>query len=776
MKKIILLVIALMPLFFTDATVAQVPVSFHLEGSGPGARQAATQQFTTVNGVQDATTVGLAAAVSACGLTNCTVQVRSALSLSDSLSIPKNVGLQILAGGSINVPSGKSLTVAAPIYAGIYQIFTGTGNVFFYGGVSAEKVYPQWFGAMGNAKASGFTCTAGNAAITIANAAGAGAWVAGDSITLTGAGPSGKNYTTTVVSFTGSSMVVATAPSTTVSTLSPAYNVDDSAALNRWASSIRGTSYVGQFPNATAGYQMTANLGPGTLYVPKGQYNVCSAPVVIYSGAVVTFEAANTSHSAVFVQCNVNIPVIQVNPNNFDPAGNMTTSGEGVNTFNNVNIRGSYIIGNLDTPAIQFLNARNVVSDTHLNNLMCESIAGTCIVVGFRTSTSGTVSAGSTSIPVLKGSTLVNGTPIQIVGAGAGGTTLNATVVSGGGTNSLVISPATSTTVSNAIVQPATDFYGLIVNNPEVDFAGSHFFESKYNASGTIWIDNGEIFNPIYGAVFLNSSNVSLRWTNNKCFGCGQPRGVTDLKSHAIYTIDNSGSKTADIVIENSAFYPLSGPLGGNTFGGNIQVQNARSLDIHDSQLWDVDNSGNNKGIVTIANSLVNITGNTVSMSTFSSSAANSSLVEFCCNASDAAEEAVVTGNNFYNSNASKRLAQGIHFDVAPILGRFALNNYAGIASPSNSGAASTVMQRVGSFTMTNATSDTFTGASTGAMENIRMLGIGSECMAQPENSTAAAISSSVFIAPVIATGVVTVHHTATGAAGAQFLITCSAN
>lgn len=186
-------------------------------------------------------------------------------------------------GGSINIASGQYLQISGPFSADLYQVFYGAGSVYFYGGVSSTKeVYPQWFGAMGNAKSSGFTAGAGNTTITLGSYVGSGPWVAGDPITLMGAGPSGANLTTSVVSVNSgnTSLVVLVAPSTSVSALSPAYNVDDSAALNKWASSIRGSAYTGQFSGSVAAYQMTSSLGPSVLYVPKGTYNVCSLPVV----------------------------------------------------------------------------------------------------------------------------------------------------------------------------------------------------------------------------------------------------------------------------------------------------------------------------------------------------------------------------------------------------------------------------------------------------------------------------------------------------------------
>jgi hypothetical protein len=153
----------------------------------------------------------------------------------------------------------------------------------------------------------------------------------------------------------------------------------------------------------------------------------------------------------------------------------------------------------------------------------------------------------------------------------------------------------TSTSVTNAAVYPTNDVYGLIIHNPEVDTA-QVFLQTLYNASGTVWVDNGEIFQAIYGAAVINSAAMSLRWTNTVCYGCGQPNfNNPDDITHAIHWKDSTQSKSADVVINNSAFYPLPGPLGPNTWGGNIYIAYAHGVDIHDSQLWDVDNWSNYK-------------------------------------------------------------------------------------------------------------------------------------------------------------------------------------
>lgn len=54
--------------------------------------------------------------------------------------------IKVIPGASINVASGKTLTMPVP-EAGHYQIFSGTGTVAF---VSSGSVYPTWWGAIGD--------------------------------------------------------------------------------------------------------------------------------------------------------------------------------------------------------------------------------------------------------------------------------------------------------------------------------------------------------------------------------------------------------------------------------------------------------------------------------------------------------------------------------------------------------------------------------------------------------------------------------------------------
>ena len=67
--------------------------------------------------------------------------------IDDDLTIPSNISLHIVPGALLEISSGKTLTIAGNIYAGIGQIFSGSGTVSFS---SATTVYPEWWGATGD--------------------------------------------------------------------------------------------------------------------------------------------------------------------------------------------------------------------------------------------------------------------------------------------------------------------------------------------------------------------------------------------------------------------------------------------------------------------------------------------------------------------------------------------------------------------------------------------------------------------------------------------------
>ncbi|MCU1291576.1 MAG: hypothetical protein JWP08_426 [Bryobacterales bacterium] len=70
--------------------------------------------------------------------------------VSASLSIPREVNLQVSEGATIAIPAGATLTIQGSVSAGSYHIFSGLGLVSFSGNRSLSTVDAKWWGASGD--------------------------------------------------------------------------------------------------------------------------------------------------------------------------------------------------------------------------------------------------------------------------------------------------------------------------------------------------------------------------------------------------------------------------------------------------------------------------------------------------------------------------------------------------------------------------------------------------------------------------------------------------
>lgn len=91
----------------------------------------------------------LAAALTAFGSDSIQAVLAKSITLTGNATVPSNVGLDIVQGGSINL-NGFTLTINGPFRAGLRQVFTGAGSVVFASGI-LKGVIPQWWGAVGDA-------------------------------------------------------------------------------------------------------------------------------------------------------------------------------------------------------------------------------------------------------------------------------------------------------------------------------------------------------------------------------------------------------------------------------------------------------------------------------------------------------------------------------------------------------------------------------------------------------------------------------------------------
>jgi hypothetical protein len=144
----------------------------------------------------------LAAAVTALGSTQATIEIPASTTVSASLTVPYNITLRIQGTGQISVSSGQTLTINGPIEAPQREIFIGLGSVV----VGFETVSPRWFGARGDAKiVTDGSMTASSAVLTSATAVFTSADV-GKSVDVAGVGAA-ATLSAVIIAYTDSTHV-----------------------------------------------------------------------------------------------------------------------------------------------------------------------------------------------------------------------------------------------------------------------------------------------------------------------------------------------------------------------------------------------------------------------------------------------------------------------------------------------------------------------------------------------------------------------------------------
>ena len=103
--------------------------------------------YTMLKGASD-----IVAEIAALGSSVGSVYVTTPLTLTANLTVPANVFLVIVAGGTITT-TGYSLTINGPFEAGNYQVFVGTGAVTFGKGYFVTAS-PSWWGLSPSASAA----------------------------------------------------------------------------------------------------------------------------------------------------------------------------------------------------------------------------------------------------------------------------------------------------------------------------------------------------------------------------------------------------------------------------------------------------------------------------------------------------------------------------------------------------------------------------------------------------------------------------------------------
>jgi len=80
---------------------------------------------------------------------NLTMLVDGNTNIDSDTTTDECINLRVEKGNPINISAGVTLTINGPFEAGLYQVFSGDGDIRFGVGIIKE-VYPQWFGAKGD--------------------------------------------------------------------------------------------------------------------------------------------------------------------------------------------------------------------------------------------------------------------------------------------------------------------------------------------------------------------------------------------------------------------------------------------------------------------------------------------------------------------------------------------------------------------------------------------------------------------------------------------------
>jgi len=118
---------------------SQVEIGKYQAFSGPG-----TVSFTSGSEVKVSWFSSLSTAISMLGSNNINLIIDTNQTVSANLTIPSNILLKVLKGNTLSISFGVTLTINGPFEAGLYQVFSGDGDVSFGLGSVAE-VYPEWW-------------------------------------------------------------------------------------------------------------------------------------------------------------------------------------------------------------------------------------------------------------------------------------------------------------------------------------------------------------------------------------------------------------------------------------------------------------------------------------------------------------------------------------------------------------------------------------------------------------------------------------------------------
>ena len=546
------------------------------------------------------------------------------------------------------------------ITAGFNRIFDISGNLLIR---STEKVIANWFGVDGHGKACGGSINSGS---NVIHTSGYNTFSVGDSVNIKGAGADGGLLSSVCTAVNGNTITIEDNASSSVD-LAPVYNKDDSVALNRFSKALK-LAVDASSPNTNGSF------GCCTGYIPRGIY-VLLEPLLVYAGCVISGEYANVLGSTILMQGDISKKLCVLVADNSDISGN-SVGGNGNNRISDLCFKSAYIDDNFENePCLYFRNAWNVHSDTEISRCLFQNTAGFAIQAGFSTRGSGV--AGYNELSLSDGSTFrsngfnIGGARIIVVGAGVAGSDLETFIVSGGGTNNVILNDPISTTVENAIVYPVEDKIDPIkIYDVEFDVCRGGI-KVVGNVEGQIFIDRLEAFQAVRGVLFIDSLKpVSVRIDNSIIEGCGNGFNDDSRYRHSVFV--RSVHRGGYFLVSDSLIKDLGLGFGGPMFFRNLEYVSISSCflkNLDTSHLWKFLCFENNdivslKGCTLITDSLLSYENSRVIV--FSNSIAHKSI-DIC-------------GNNFVNNNVNS-VSNFLNSDFVLSPARIEGNNYFGACS-----------------------------------------------------------------------------------------------
>lgn len=430
-----------------------------------------------------------------------------------------------------------------------------------------EKIYPQWFGAMGDAKASGGTINALSNQLTLTST---NYFEIGDILHVLGAGTGGAILQTTVTNIVGSVLTLANAAVTSVANKGISTR-NDTVALQRFFKSVQSVSNTIEFVSDSP-----SNYGCSKLFVPRGTY-VSFDKVNMYNGCVLEGEYGNVQSGSILIQANISLPLINVIADNFDLEGVSMNGGNGNNLFRDLKFKSAHIDdANENSPIVYFQNAWNNHSDTQFKHVTWQNTAGFCIGAGFKTT--GTGNSGQAVLVLANGSTFrsngsnIGGARITIVGAGAAGADLNTYIISGGGTNTVTLATNILSPVTNTAVYPQEDEVGIRLTDCEFDVCrGGIAFE--HNVTGDVFLNVHIGYQCIRGLYRKTSRReVEFNWADGYMWLCGNYNDATVNRRYSIYVTNSLGADASIVKLNNVQTLREAG------FGSSLQIENAETF------------------------------------------------------------------------------------------------------------------------------------------------------------------------------------------------------